>query len=264
MLDRKYNIERQSLIVNLLEEKGKVSVNELSQLMQVSKETIRRDLKEMEDAGMIQRTHGGAVLSEASKGVKEYPYLMREIQNYTEKDKLCKEAAKKVRDGDTIFIDNSSTTLNMIQHISPRYQVTIITNSIRLLLDASLQEYSNLTLISLGGIFRASNYSLTGIMASEWINNFRPHKVFLSCCGVNVGEGITDSSIYEVDVKRLMMEKAQEVYVLADATKFGKPGVVFLSDFSKIDYLVTNRGLSPEQEESLKRQGTRLVVVSEQ
>ncbi|WP_395025579.1 DeoR family transcriptional regulator, partial [Robinsoniella sp.] len=78
MLDRKYNIERQSLIVNLLEEKGKVSVNELSELMKVSKETIRRDLKEMEDAGMIQRTHGGAVLSETSKGVKEYPYLMRE------------------------------------------------------------------------------------------------------------------------------------------------------------------------------------------
>lgn len=264
MLDRKYNIERQSLIVNLLEEKGKVSVNELSELMKVSKETIRRDLKEMEDAGMIQRTHGGAVLSETSKGVKEYPYLMREIQNYTEKDKLCKEAAKVIRDGDTIFIDNSSTTLNLIQHMNPRYQVTIITNSIRLLLDASLQDHSNLTLISLGGIFRASNYSLTGIMANEWINNFRPHKVFLSCYGVNVKEGITDSSVYEVDVKRLMMEKAQEVYVLADATKFDKPGVVYLADFSKIDFLVTNRGLAYDQEEYLKKQGTQLVVASEQ
>ena len=211
--------------------------------MQVSKETIRRDLKEMEDAGMIQRTHGGAVLSEASKGVKEYPYLMREIQNYTEKDKLCKEAAKKVQDGDTIFIDNSSTTLNMIQHISPRYQVTIITNSIRLLLDASLQEYSNLTLISLGEFSGPAitpsreSWPVSGSTTSGRTRYFYP-------AAVSMWGGITDSSIYEVDVKRLMMEKAQEVYVLADATKFGKPGVVFLSDFSKIDYLVTNRGLS--------------------
>ena len=77
-------------------------------------------------------------------------------------------------------------------------------------------------------------------------------------------EGITDSSVYEVDVKRLMMEKAQEVYVLADATKFDKPGVVYLADFSRIDFLVTNRGISYDQEEELKRQGTQLVVASEQ
>ena len=263
MLERKYNIERKSEVLNLLEEQGKVNVNQLSDLLNVSKETIRRDLKEMEDSGLIRRTHGGAVLSDPSKGVKEYPYLMREVQNYMEKDRICREAAKTILDGDTVFIDNSSSTLNMIHHIHKDYQVTVITNSIRLLLDASLIENSNLTLISLGGVFRAKNFSLTGIMANEWINNFRPNKVFLSCYGVYEGEGFTDSSIYEIDVKRLMMEKAQKVYMLADSTKFGKKGVVFLSDFSKVDYIVTDRELSPDKARLIESQGTRIVVARE-
>lgn len=260
MFERKYNIERKSVVLNLLEESGKVSVNQLSDMLNVSKETIRRDLKEMEDAGLIQRTHGGAVLSESSKGVKEYPYLMREVQNYMEKDRICREAAKTIVDGDTIFIDNSSSTLNMIRHINPDYQVTVITNSIRLLLEASLTDNPNITLISLGGVFRAKNYSLTGIMANEWINNFRPNKVFLSCYGIYAGEGFTDSSIYEIDVKRLMMEKAQKVYILADSTKFGKKGVVFLSDFDKVNYIITNQEIGLEQTRLIEARGVQIIV----
>ena len=76
------------------------------------------------------------------------------------------------------------------------------------------------------------------------------------------GEGFTDSSIYEIDVKRLMMEKAQKVYMLADSTKFGKKGVVFLSDFSKVDYIVTDRELSPDKARLIESQGTRIVAVS--
>lgn len=92
-------------------------MNQLFEILQVSKETIRRDLKEMEEAGIIQRVHGGAVLSEASKGVKEYPLLTREIRNYSEKIRLCQKAAEYIEDGDTIFIDNSSTTLNLVSYI---------------------------------------------------------------------------------------------------------------------------------------------------
>lgn len=263
MNDRKKNKERQAVIAKLLEETDRIGVNELFERLHVSKETIRRDLKEMEEAGIIQRVHGGAVMAESAKGLKEYPLLTREIRNYTEKVRLCKKAAEYIEDGDTIFIDNSSTTLNLVAHINPKYRVTIITNSIRVLLEASLEEMSNFSFICLGGILKSRNYSLTGAMTLEQLGNFRPNKAFLSCHGMTLEDGITDGSIYEVDAKQAMIKQAKKTYLLADSSKFGKTGVVLLSQFDSVDYLITDDSVSEEYRRFIESQGTEIIVLEE-
>ena len=259
--NRKKNKERQAHIARLLEKNERINVNQLFEILQVSKETIRRDLKEMEEAGIIQRVHGGAVLSEASKGVKEYPLLTREIRNYSEKIRLCQKAAEYIEDGDTIFIDNSSTTLNLVSYIPQDYRVTIITNSIRLLVEASIADHPSLTFICLGGLLKSKNYSLTGVMAVEQIHHFRPNKAFVSCHGISMTDGITDGSIYEVDAKREMLKQAKKTFLLADSSKIGKTGVVVLSQFDFIDCLITDETVSEEYRHFIESQGTEIVTL---
>lgn len=263
MNDRKKNKERQAVIAKLLEENERIGVNELFEKLHVSKETIRRDLKEMEASGIIRRVHGGAVLAETSKGLKEYPLLTREIRNYSEKVRLCQKAARFIEDGDTIFVDNSSTTLNLVSCINPEYRVTIITNSIRVLLEASMEGMSNLSFICLGGFLKSRNYSLTGTITLEQLKNFRPNKAFLSCHGMSIEDGITDGSIYEVDAKRAMLSQAKETYLLADSGKFDKTGVVLLSQFDSIDYLITDDVVSEEYRRFIESQGTEIIVLEE-
>lgn len=99
---------------------------------------------------------------------------MREIQHYAEKALICKNAARYVQDGDTIFVDNSSTTISLLKNINPHYQITVITNSIRQLFESTSLNNQNMTIISLGGVFRAKNYSLAGSLLCGQCAEFSP------------------------------------------------------------------------------------------
>ena len=115
MRKKNYSIERKTKILKTLEKDGRVEVETLAKELNVSKETIRRDLREMEQEGLLKRTHGGAVSINSTQQSPEYPYLMREIQCLEEKERICKKAASLVKDGDTIFIDNSSTNISILK-----------------------------------------------------------------------------------------------------------------------------------------------------
>ncbi len=254
-----YNIERKALIVDLLEKNNTVSVIQLAQMLNISKETVRRDLRELEQEGLIKRTHGGAIL-EVPSNSSEYPFNVREIQRFAEKAIICKRAAQFIEDGDTIFVDNSSTTMNLLKHINPHYQVTVITNSIRLLIESTTINNPHLTLISLGGIFRAKNYSLAGVMSIDWARNFRPNKAFISCRSVRPDTGLSDGSIYEVDTKRALIQTAQEVYLLADHSKFKDTGTVHLADVSSVQWIITDKGADKESLRQLEMKGIKIAI----
>lgn len=196
-----YNVERKALIMDMLEKKNAVSVTQLAEMLKISKETVRRDLRELEQDGMIRRTHGGAVCEQQSNSVTEHPFNVREVQHYAEKARICQCAATYVQDGDTIFVDNSSTTITLLKNINPSYQLTVITNSIRQLFESTSINNANMTIISLGGVFRAKNYSLAGSLSVDSARNFRPSKAFISCRAIEQS-GFSDGSIYEVETKR--------------------------------------------------------------
>lgn len=256
-----YSIERKSEIITLLEQNGKVDVNDLAEKFCISKETIRRDLSELEKDGILQRTHGGAVLSSSNVSVgQEYPVAVRGIQRFGEKNQICKTAAAFIKDGDTIFVDNSSTTIYLTKYIPKDFRVTIVTNSIKLLLESVNNAHPNHLFICLGGIFKDSNLSLHGNIALKNAGEFYPSKAFMSCAGISPHNKIADSSLHEVDTKRLMIERAQEVFVLADHTKFEKVGQIFLSDFASVDYIITDSKTDLSNLSYLKNAGIQVLI----
>jgi DeoR family fructose operon transcriptional repressor len=255
-----FSIERKSEILRLIEEHGRVDVNDLSILFATSRETIRRDLREMEEGGLLKRTHGGAVLDGTlSVTTSEFPVGVREIQRFKEKDAICKAAVAYIRNGDIIFVDNSSTCLNLVRHIPVDLKITLITNSIKLLLGTVAASHPNLMVICLGGFFLEANLSTYGTITQNNAAEFFPNKSFMSCAGIHLPDRLTDASILEADTKRLMIEQSQEVFMLADHTKFERSGPVFLSNFSSINYLVVDSNTTQEQTAPLENAGVKVI-----
>lgn len=258
-MEKMYSIERESEIVKILERNGRVEVNELAARFKASRETLRRDLREMEEKGLLKRTHGGAVFDNTnSSALSEFPVGVREIQRFKEKNAICKFAAAFIKNGDSIFVDNSSTCLHLLKYIPVDVQITLITNSIKLLLGSIESDHPNITSISLGGFFNGSNLSTYGNISQKNAADFYPNKAFMSCAGIHLPDQLTDSSIYEVDTKRLMIEHAQEVFILADFSKLERFGPVYLSHFSSIDYLITDQKANPDQLAALEKAGVKV------
>ena len=255
-----YNVERKALIMSMLEKDNVVSVAELAEMLEISKETVRRDLRELEQEGLIKRTHGGAVSESPNNSMSEHPFTVREIQQYAEKNIICRKAAQYVQDGETIFVDNSSTTINLLKHINPHYQVTVITNSIRQLLESAHLKNPNLTMICLGGVFRAKNYSISGGLALDSARNFRPNKAFISCRSISVSQGMSDGSIYEVETKRALIRSAKEVIMLADHSKFQETGAVYLAELDIVTRIITDDKTDADTLHMMAMAGVELVV----
>jgi DeoR family transcriptional regulator, fructose operon transcriptional repressor len=254
-----YGIERQSEILKLLEQNGRAGVNELSGLLQASRETIRRDLREMEQKGLLKRTHGGAVFESGLAAAPEFPVGVREIQKFKEKNAICRCAATFLQDGDTVFVDNSSTCLSLVRYIPADLHITLITNSLKLLMGSLESTHPGLLLVCLGGFFNGSNLSTYGSLSQRNAADLYPSKAFMSCAGIQFPGQVTDASLLEVDTKRLMIEHSREVFILADYSKFERSGPVFLTGFQSIHTLITDPSAPPAQCAAIEKSGVKLV-----
>lgn len=245
-----YPYERKAKILHLLERHSSMSVNMLSQAMDVSKETVRRDLSLLEKEGLLSRTHGGAVLNLDTSDTttpyrnisphNEYPFAKRHTRNIPAKRSIAKKAASFIEDGDIIFIDNSSTTLFLMDYIPQNIELTIITNSIKVLLESSRLASPYFHVIALSGFYDYTNYSLHGSKTIKSAMEFYPDKSFFSCTGISIPNQLTDISLNEVDTKQAIMEKSKKNYLLVDHTKFGTDSAFYLSNFHPIHYIVTD------------------------
>lgn len=246
-----YSEERKAAIIKYLERDGKVSVAGMADLFSASRETIRRDLRDLEEKGVLSRTHGGAIPRKTKDEISgsvitEYPESVRGIRNSQEKERLCKEVASRIKDGDIVYIDNSTTCLYVVPNIPSKLHVTIMTNSLRILTEAVQYDYSNKTFFCLGGSFNPRNLSTynNSLLPKDNLG-FYPDKCILSCTGISNDRMITDGSIFEVATKHKYMESSTEVYLLADHTKIGKDGQFYLDDGSEVDYLITDEPVDP-------------------
>jgi len=251
--------ERKSKIIEYLEKNGKAEVSVLADLLGVVAETIRRDLRELETQGVLKRTHGGAVLNAQKE--REYPVQVRVMKNAVEKDRLCRKAVEFINEGDLIFVDNSSTLVNLIKHIGEDMQLTILTNSIKLLQEYTLYRKDNITMLCTGGVFNKSNLSLSGALSDQFTKAFFPNKAFISCHGVSAEYGFTDGNLHEVGFKREMLKLAEKVYFLIDRTKFGKLGPIKLGELDICDVLITDAEPDADLLMQLKHANPRMEIV---
>jgi len=234
-----FAVERQKKILELLATDGAVWVNKLSAELMVTEETVRRDLEKLEKQEKLLRTHGGAV--PVTKSNHELSLEKRKTINTDAKIKLAKEAAKKVFPGDTIFLDASTTTFYIAKELKEIKNITIVTNSLRVINE--LAGKSGINVIGIGGLV-SNNQSFVGSIAQNEIrNSYFANKMFFSSRGVTSEAGILESNEQECGVKQAMLKNSSEKYYLCDKSKMGRIGFTKLAGFDEIDCIISEGDL---------------------
>ncbi|MCI1858429.1 MAG: DeoR/GlpR family DNA-binding transcription regulator [Sporolactobacillus sp.] len=234
--------ERYAGIKNELAKNKKVFVSALAQQFQVTEETIRRDLEKLENEGFCTRIYGGAFLNSHTN--EEISYQKRNTLNQKEKQYIARRVSHLIKDGDSLVADSSSTALAALQELyKQKKDLTILTNSIDAL---QLGSTPDQRLISTGGNLRPFSYSLIGSGAIATLKKYNVDVAVLGCKGVTLKQGVTESNSFDADVKRVMVEQANKVVIVADHDKFDQIAMINLLPLERADYLVTDRNPGEE------------------
>jgi DeoR family transcriptional regulator of aga operon len=231
--------QRQELYLTHLSTHGGAQVSELSGLFGVSMSTVRRDLQEMEDAGLVRRVHGGAVLAGDRSERTEAAALLRVAEHAAHKGRIGAVAGGLVQDGSTIIITGGTTTAAMIPYLNGKSNVTVITNALNIAYDLAAQP--EIDVIVLGGWLRHSEYSLLGHLTLQALQDLRADMAFHGIFGIDAAHGLTGTSIQEVQTDRGILAAAREICILVDHTKWGRIGPVRVAPIEDISLVVTDR-----------------------
>lgn len=229
-------IERRKEILSRLEAEGKVLVSELAKSFDVTEETIRRDLEKLDREGLASKTYGGAVSKHTA--TLDLPYKIRIGVNVEEKQKIADTVASMISDGDRIMVDASSTAIYVIKKLKEKKNLTVITNSVVILLE--LADKSDWTVLSTGGNLKEGSLSLTGSSAEKMIRSYHVDAAICSCKGVDMEIGVTDSNERDTLIKQAMFASAEKKILAADTHKLNKKSFVRVCEFQDIDVLVTD------------------------
>jgi len=247
--------DRLDIIEEMVINEKKVTVSKLSHIFEVTEETIRRDLEKLDEKGIVIRTYGGAVLNTENKS-EGIPFFKRASINIESKQIIARKALDFITEGTTLFADSSSTVMEVLKLIKDRTDITVITNSVEVLHELN---QSDLKILSTGGVFKKNSSSLIGIIAKNAIKNYHVEIALVSCKGMDISKGIMDSNDEEVEIKRQMIEQANNVILLIDHTKFDKLSLVKLFDFNDIDYIITEKEPGIEWIEFLKSNNIKIL-----
>lgn len=228
-------IQRQNDILRLLGEKKEMTVKELCAELFYSPATVRRDLAELEARGMLKRSFGGAVLTESY--AEQLPLAIRAAKNIAAKKHISAKAASLIANGDTVFLDASSTTYFMAPHLAGFSDLTVITNNPHLSVVLSDLKIHN---FCTGGEMLNDSIALVGSDTERFIGGIRAHKCFFSARGIQNGE-ITDSSKPERDVKIAMLEHSAHRFFLCDSSKEGLTFPYRIACLDEIDRVVDEK-----------------------
>ena len=229
-------IERRREIIAKLTLDGKVIVSELAREFGVTEETIRRDLEKLDQDGLASKTHGGAVAVHNS--ALDLPYSVREGVNVVQKQMIAEKLADLIEDGERIMVDSSSTSLYLIKKLKDKKNLTVITNSVRILLE--LADMQNWTVLSTGGVLKKGALSLTGSSAEKMIGAYHVDTAICSCKGLDMTLGVTDSNENDSIIKQAMLSSAEHRILALDSEKFDKKSFVKVCDLVDIDIIATD------------------------
>lgn len=257
-------IERTQYILKSLQENKVTSVSELSKAIQVTEETIRRDLEKLERQGLISRVHGGAYLREGFGN--ETPTEVRSKIYQEEKEKIAKMSLTYINEYDSVLLDCSTTATYIAKEIKASgKKVSVVTNS--LLVANELEDAEQVRLILLGGEFKNSTKSFCGAITVETLNHYYVDKVFISSAGICIETGLTDYTLEEATVRTKMIQQAKQCFYVADITKIGRRAIYRIGDLDDVDYLIVNESIdeqSIELKEALILQRKEIVVISKE
>lgn len=244
--------ERQNKILKLLGKNDQTSVNELSENLNVSSVTIRQDLKFLEAEGLLKRVHGGAVLKDADD------LTNRLGMNYEKKLRIAKRVASYVNEGETILIESGSVNVLLARELLRIKKVTIITTNVYIARQFRKNDQANI--IILGGIYQHDSETLVGKITKACIDQINIDKAFIGIDGYSSDAGFTIRDLFRAEVSSYIIQKARDVFIVSDSSKFGKTELTNICYPKDIQHLATNTELSSEFQKELIKAGVDLIL----
>lgn len=238
-------------IQRLVNENGHVTVQQLNQLLDVSEATIRRDLDELSQEGLLHRTHGGAVKVEQAG--REPPILQRRSEFEAEKRRIGRAAAAMVEEGQTIFLGSGTTVHEIANNLRQMSNLTVITNAINVVNE--LVDCAGIELVVIGGMLRQSELSMVGHIAEAAIKELRADKVLMGMRGIHLQHGFTGDYLPEAITDRTILDIAPCNIIVADHSKLGHVSTVFLAPITAAHTLVTGKDAPPDFVSKLEEKG---------
>jgi len=246
--------ERRQRVLDLVSKRGFVALAELAEAIHVSESTIRRDIDYWKHKGVVRPTRGGAVY--VGNGGTLPALEERVAAQVEEKKAVARAAAARIRDGDCVLLDGGTTTLEVARLLAER-EVQIVTNSLPIASLFASRRESDLVLIG-GYVFPRTGVAL-GPLSVRMMEDLHVNQAILSVGGIT-DKGLFNSNLLLVETERQMMRCADEVVVVADHTKIGRPALAFLCELATIDTLIVDAGLSDEQRRLLGQTDVRVIV----
>ncbi|CAL9483541.1 DeoR/GlpR family DNA-binding transcription regulator [Streptomyces sp. enrichment culture] len=250
-----YAPERQQEILRLARDGGRVDVVSLAEEFQVTAETIRRDLKALDRAGLIRRVHGGAI--PAGRLDFEPDLAERESTAADEKDRIAKAALAELPAEGTVILDAGSTVARMAAAIPPEATLTVVTHSLPIA--ARLADHPGIQLHIVGGRVRHRTRAAVDAWALRAYGEIRADVAVVAANGFSVEHGLTTPDLAEAAVKRAALTAARRVVLLADSSKYAQEHFARFGALSDVDLLITDTGLTPEDAGDIERAGTEVV-----
>jgi DeoR family fructose operon transcriptional repressor len=226
--------ERKLSILQFIEKHTRASVQELSQELSVSESTVRRDLKELEEARLLKRTHGGAVSLQSVNFEAAIPD--KEDRFLDEKLRIALKAVEMIEEGDAILLDGGTTTLQIARALKSFRNLKVITNSIMALNE--LKDCRNIEVSITGGMLRPDTMAFVGPMTERSLDMVRVDKAFLGTNGLDIHEGISTPNMLEAATKRKMISIAKQTILLADHSKIGQISFCKVADLREMDHCI--------------------------
>ena len=246
--------QRHKQIIELVNSRNSIKVKELSSICNVSTETIRQDLKKLENEKKIYRVHGGAC--SLNDGQKEVPYYEREIFNVSNKIEIAKEAAKLVDPYEQIILDSSSTSWFLSKEL-PNIPITVLTNSLRIANEFISKDRVQVVLV--GGTLLRSSLCFVGQATQFALSRYKINKAFISS-KIQYDFGISEPNELAVLVKRKMISISDKVILLVDNSKFGVSDLIQVANLDRINKIITDSDITKEKIDELKEHADKVII----
>ncbi len=244
--------DRQNKILEILGRDNRTSVNELSSQLEVSSVTIRQDLNYLEAEGLLKRVHGGAVLKDGDN------LDNRLGKNYEKKLSIAKKLASLVNEGETILIESGSANVLFARELVKIKKVTIMTTNVYIARQFRKNTLANIVI--LGGIYQHDSETLVGKITKACIDQININKAFIGIDGYTTEDGFTLRDMFRAEISSHIIQKAKDVFVVSDSSKFGCTGLTDICQLTDIQHIATNADLDPAFQKEFREAGIDLIL----
>jgi len=256
-------LQRKQALLIYLSQRGSATMKELSEHFGVSEMTVRRDLRSLEPEDNVRRSHGGAVYLGASPAPEEPDAADKQARNRDVKDRLAAYAAESfVREGDVIILENGTTVSRMAELLGSCSELTLLTNGLDTMNLFRPLITDRRPMISCGGMLREVSGTFVGPQAEQFFSSYHADTLFISALGYTIDDGFTDPNLMDTQVKKAMIQAANQVVMILDSSKIGNRYFTTVANLSDIDIFVTDSGIRDEDRAAIESGGVKLYVVS--